>query len=335
MAVIGTNYATLVDLHKGSAEGAIIELLKRLNPILDDAIAVECNDGAQHQTLTRTGLPSVAWGKLYQGIPQSKATLQSVTDTTGFVEAASTMDVRLLKLASDPARARLIDAQPFIEAMSNEAATGIFYHDQKTSPEKFTGLAARYNTVVQTGIGRQCVDAGGIGSDNTSIWFVNWGETTTRLIYPKGTKAGASMEDKGEQRTTDASGNPYYVKEAIWRWHLGLSLGDWRYNARICNIDVSDMQANTVDLWSFMRTAYYRLQSRRPGNGGVGKLAIYMNRDVMEILDKQSTDRAMISTNPNYTHMTRQNVEGAEVLFYRGIPIRETDALLNTEARVV
>jgi len=28
-------------------------------------------------------------------------------------------------------------------------------------------------------------------------------------------------------------------------------------------------------------------------------------------------------------------IEGKEVLTYRGIPIRETDALVNTEARVV
>jgi len=37
----------------------------------------------------------------------------------------------------------------------------------------------------------------------------------------------------------------------------------------------------------------------------------------------------------NFTRLKPMEIEGKEVLTYRGIPIRETDALLNTEARVV
>jgi hypothetical protein len=34
-------------------------------------------------------------------------------------------------------------------------------------------------------------------------------------------------------------------------------------------------------------------------------------------------------------HLTKKELEGQEVLTYRNIPIRETDALLNTEERVI
>lgn len=335
MATIGNTYPSLIDMYKGDTPGQVIEVLNKYNPILDDAIAMECNMGTVHRHAIRTGLPTVAWGEIYKGVPQSKATLQQVDDTTGFLEAASPVDTRLLKLASDPARERLNASSPYLEAMSQEMATGVFYHNTDTTPEKFKGMAARYSVRGGSGAGNQVIHGGGSGSDNTSIWFIGWGDDGTHLLYPKGTKAGVSMEDKGEQRVLDTDGNPFYVKEVMYNWHIGLAVKDWRLNARIANIDVSDMLAGSVDLWALMRKAYYRLQqrARRRGSSGI-RTAIYMNRDVLEILDAQSTDRALLAANPNYTGLKPANVEGQEVLTYRGIPIRETDALLNTEALV-
>lgn len=333
MATIGNTFPSLIDAYKGSTEGTVAEVLNQQNPILDDAIATQCNMDAVHRHMIRTGLPGVAWGRLYQGVPQSKATMQQVDDTTGFLETSSQIDTRLLKLAPDPAKARLVDSAPYLEAMNQEMATGIFYHDTATTPEKFKGLAARYGAIGGPGAGNQVISGGGSGSDNTSIWFVTWGDHATSLLYPKGTKAGIEVEDKGEQRVTDALGNPYYAKETMFRWHIGLFVKDWRYNVRIANIDVSNMLAGSVDLWALLRKGYYRLQSRRR-NAITSRIAIYMNRDVLEILDAQSSDRALLAANPNYTGLGHMQVEGKEVQTYRGIPIRETDALLNTEATV-
>lgn len=340
MATIGQTYPTLIDAHKASAEGTVIELLNKQNPILDDAIATQCNMDAVHRHMIRTGLPSVAWGRLYQGVPQSKSTMQQVDDTTGFLEAASTVDTRLLALAPDPAKQRLVDSAPYLEAMNQEMATGIFYHDTATTPEKFKGLSARYSLYntnrpdpSKPNIANHVIHGGGAGANNTSIWFVTWGDHATSLLYPKGTKAGVSIEDKGEQRILDANGNPYYAKETMFRWHIGAFVKDFRYNARIANIDVPSMIAGSVDLWALMRKAAYRLQSRRR-DAVSSRIAIYMNRDVLEILDAQSSDRALLAANPNYTGLGQTQVEGKEVRTYRGIPIRETDAILNTEALV-
>lgn len=338
MATIGASYPSLIDAHKASAEGTVVEILKNQNPILDDAMAQMCNMDTVHRHMIRTGLPSVSWGRLYKGVPQSKSTMQQVDDTTGFLTTRSEIDTRLLKLAPDPAKARLVESAPFLEAMNQEMATGIFYHDTATAPEKFKGLGARYDAYYDGALSArpnsaagQVVHGGGTGSDNTSIWFVTWGDHATSLLYPKGTKAGVTIEDKGEQRVLDSSGNPYYAKETMFEWHMGLFVKDWRYNARIANIDVSDMLAGSVDLWALMRQAYYRLESRRR-DAMSSRIAIYMNRDVLEVLDAQSSDRALTTARDNTTHLNHANVEGKEVLTYRGIPIRETDAILNTEA---
>lgn len=340
MAIIGQTYPQLIDANKASAPGMVIDVLAQDNPILDDAIARQCNMGAVERTSIMTGYPSATWGRLYKGVAQSKSTMQQVDDTTGFLEARSEIDTRLLKLAKDPARQRLIDSKPYFEMMNQEMASGIFYHDIATTPEKFKGLAARYNayytgtkSAAPKNAAAQVVDGGGRGSDNTSIWFVTWGDHATSLLYPEGTTAGVTMMDKGEEPVKDADGNTYYAKVATYEWHIGLTVKDWRYNARVANIDVSDMLAGTVDVWDLMRQAYYRLKSRRR-DGMSSRIAIYMNTDVLEVLDKQSTDRALTSARNNTVSLGHSEVEGKEVRTYRGIPIRETDALLNTEAAV-
>ena len=334
MAILGNTYLDLIDVYRRSdpdnKAAMIIEMLSQMNPILQDAIAMECNKGTTHLHTVRTGLPDVSWGKLYKGIPQSKSSTAQVEDTTGFVEGLSSVDKRLLDLASDKANAmRMSEASGFLEAMNQECASKMFYGNTASDPEEFMGLAPRYSDLTGAKNSNQIIDAGGTGSDNTSIWFISWGDNQTHLLYPKGTQAGIKREDKGEQRLTDDDGNPYFAVEEMFTWHVGLAVKDWRYNARICNIDVSDMQAGNVALYDFMRKAYYQLQSRRvPG----GKQCIYANRDVMEALDKLATNGG---SSDSFVRLSHKEIQGEEILHYRGIPIKETDALLNTEARVV
>lgn len=340
MATLAQSFLSLSDLYKRSDDGrqigTIIEILNKASEVTKDMAVMECNLGTIHRHTIRTGLPSVAWGSLYKGIPQSKSTTQQVDDTTGFVESLSTVDQRLLELAPDRGALRLSEAKPHMEAMTQEIATGLFYHNTSTTPEKIKGLAARYGTLGGGGAGNQIVDAGGTGSDNTSIWFVTWGENDTHALYPKGTKAGLQREDKGSQRVLDASGNPYYVEEELFRWHMGVAVKDWRNNARIANVDVSDMAAGSVALYTFMRKAFYKLQRRRMAKvmdqQSPGRTVIYCNRDVLESLDALASNAG---SSDNFTRLRPMEIQGEEVLTYRGIPIRETDALLNTEARVV
>lgn len=331
MATLGATFVDLIDIYKqqdGNGQYIpVIEMLKEMNPILDDAIAVECNKGTSHLHTVRTGLPAVTWGKLYQGIPQSKSRTAQVEDTTGFVEGLSTIDQRLLDLSTNEGAVRLSEAMSYLEAMNQEVASKMFYGNTASDPEEFMGLSPRFNDLSASN-GNQIIDAGGTGSDNTSIWFVTWGDNQTCLLYPKGTKAGVSREDMGKQRLTDGSGNAYYGKEEKFTWHVGLAVKDWRYVSRIANIDVSNMQAGSVALYDFMRKAYYQLQNRRVAGG---KLAIYCNRDVLEALDALATNQG---ASDNFVRLKPMEIEGKEVMTYRGIPIRETDAIVNTEAQV-
>jgi hypothetical protein len=347
MATLGSRFIDLVDVYRQSPEGEnaamVIELLAQTNPILNDLVVMECNSGSKHLHSIRTRLPEVSWGALYEGIAQSKSAYQSVEDTTGFLEGLSQVDTRVLELAGDKRnQVKLNEDMGFIESLNQEMASGLFYHDTANSPRKFKGLSARYaahGDKTDTTSARQVVNGGGSGSDNTSVWFVTWGERFTCGIYPEGTQAGIQRSPKGEQRVLDADGNPYFVEEDLYRWHMGLAVKDWRYNSRICNIDVSNLQAGNVDIWGLMRQAYYRLHSRKVTRAGANfaegapamRQVIYMNSDVLEALDAESTEKG---GNDSLVRLQRREIEGEEVLTYRNIPIMETDAILSTEEAV-
>lgn len=331
MAILGNTYVDLIDIYKQQdpkgEQLPIIEQLMELTPFTQDAVAVECNKQTTHLHGVRTGLPPVTWGKMYKGIPQGKSTVTQVEDTTGFVEGLSTIDKRLLQISKNQNAVRLSEAKSYLESMAQECEEKIFYANSSSNPDQFMGLAPRFNDLSATN-GNQIIDAGGTGSDNTSVWFVAHGDNQCQLLYPQGTKAGVVREDKGEQKVYDEDNNPYWAMEELFTWHIGLAVKDWRYVSRVANIDVSDLEAGSVDLYRFMRKAYYRLHSRRvPG----GKLAIYCNRDILEALDGLATNSG---ASDNFARLTPKEVEGEQIMTYRGIPIRETDSLMNTEARV-
>lgn len=339
MAVLGSTYWNLIDtLKMGNSSdgiGDVVEALTQLTPFMKDANVITCNNGTKHRSSIRTGLPTVSWGALYQGIAQSKGAYTQVEDTTGFVEGLSSVDERLLALKPEQAgKLRMMEGQGFMEAMAQTIDSAIWYSNVVINGKQFHGLSPRYNSLTNVNV----VAGGGSGSDNTSIWFVTHGDMQTSVITPENIPAGVQREDMGRQRILDASSNPYYVKEEKFTQHIGIAVKDWRFNARIANIDVSDVIAGTVSLNVLMRKAYYRMQGRRnyqmerEGQVSPGRTAIYMNKTMLEALDAESTNRP--GGTDNFIRLKPMEIQGEEVQSWRGMPIRETDAILNTETLV-
>jgi hypothetical protein len=349
MATIGASTISLIDMMRGGGyDGAadVAEVLNRLSPVYRNAMSVECNNGTRHKHKIRTSLPTSTWGRLYQGIPQSKSGFAMVEDTTGFIEARSSVDTRELEIAKNPALIRAQEADGQIEAMTQALETAIFYGDVVTTPEQFKGLAARYNTLAggssPSAASAQVIDGGGSSSNNCSIWIVTWSDAATTLLYPNGTTGGITRTDMGVQRVLDGNGNSYYVKEELFRAHCGLALKDWRYNARICNINATNRDGGTVDLYALLRKAFYTLQgvyatALRTQDGKAnanasaeGRTVIYMNRATLAALDALGNNGSTYAA----LRLTQMELEGRMVAAYRGIPIEITDALLDTEAKV-
>jgi hypothetical protein len=199
MAIIGATVPTLVDVTKRlDPDGSladIAELLTQSNEVLQDMAWKEGNLPTGERTTVRTGLPSVAFRRLNEGVSRSKSNTAQVDEGAAMLEGHSQVDRELAILSGNIARFRLDESSTFFEAMNQMMALTLFYGNAQTSSSSsFTGLAPRYNSL--SGVtGHNIIDAGGTGTDNRSIWLVIWGENTIRGIFPKGTKGGLQHMD--------------------------------------------------------------------------------------------------------------------------------------------
>lgn len=331
MATLGTLSLTLADIAKrlgpNDQVGKIIEILNTTNEILDDMGWVEGNMPTGHLTQIRSGLPDATWRLLNYGIQPSKSRSVQVTDTCGMLEALSVLDSSLAKLSGNVAELRLSEDRPFLEAMNQAMASTLFYGNTSTDPEKFMGLAPRFNLSTAEN-GQNIIKSDGTQSENTSIWLVCWGDNTCHGIYPKGSVAGVSAKDHGEELVPDSNTPPGYYQafRTHYKWDCGLTLKDWRYVVRIANIKVADLtKAATAgsDLIDLMTQAIELLP-----NQSMGVPVFYCNRTVRSVLRRQIANKVASST------LTMDTVSGKRVIGFDGIPVRRCDALLNTEATV-
>lgn len=329
MAALTANNPTLLDVaRRTDPDGniaTIVELLNQTNDALTDMTWVEGNLETGNKTTVRTGLPTPTWRKLYGGVQPTKSTTAQVQDSCGMLEAYAEIDKALADLNGNTAAFRLSEDSAHIEGMSQTMASTLFYGNEGTTPEAFTGLAPRFNSLSAQNADN-IVNAGGAGSDNTSIWLCVWGPQTGFGIYPKGSKAGLQMTDKGQVtiENVDGAGGRMEGYRTHYRWDAGLTIRDWRYFVRIANIDVSDLNtiANTKNLINWMINASERIPSF-----GKGRACWYVNRNIREKLRLGILEK--VSSNLSW-----ETVEGKRVMTFDDIPVRRVDALLNTEAVV-
>jgi hypothetical protein len=267
-------------------------------------------------------------------------------DSIGELYDYSIVDKTLAELNGNVAKFRYSEDMGHIEGLSQQVASALFYSNEATNPNQFTGLAPRYNTVSTTNAksANNVLDAGGTGSSNLSIWLVGWGDHTTFGIFPKGSQAGLVYEDKGDVVPAyDGNGNRFEAYTSLFRFRLGLCVKDWRYNVRIANVDTttSGLQGTSPpDLFSIMSRAVVRLPTASRRLSGITESdapddpvpgispAWYVNRTGREFMDIQAIrDRNVLLSSKDYA--------GDPVVMFRDVPIRVVDALTNTEARVV
>lgn len=330
MSVLSALNPTLLDVTKrldpnGNID-TIAEILAEQNEVLQDMTWVEGNLPTGHRSTIRTGLPTVAWRKLNYGVAQSKARTAQITDNCGMLEAYATVDKQLAMLNGNSKEFRLSEDLAFIESMNQKMADTIFYGNEGTEPEAFTGLSPRFNDQSAESGGNILTSAATPDStDNTSIWLVVWGPNTVHGIYPKGSKAGLTVTDLGEDTITDAAGGMYQGLRTHYKWDAGLVVRDWRYIVRI-NYDLEDVIASAAtgpDLMTLMRKAMRRVPSL-----SAGRPVFYMNRDSLDALDLQANAKSTLALN------TVEDAMGKLVTKFNGIPLRRVDSILSTESGI-
>jgi len=333
MSVLATTNPTLADVAKrldpNGSVAKIVEILNTTEEILMVLPWIEGNLPTGHRTTARSGIPEPTWRKLYGGVQPGRSTTTQITDNCGMLEAYAEVDKALADLNGNTAEFRLSEDRAFVEGMAQKASRTLVYGNEGTTPEAFTGFAPRFSNRNPSiaASGDNVLDGGGAGSTNTSIWLAVFGENSVHGIYPKGSKAGLSMTDKGAVtiENVDGNGGRMEAYRSHYKWDAGLSVRDWRYVVRIANVDVTALKkdaASGADLIDLMTQALELVPSLT-----AGRPAFLCNRTIRSYLRRQIR-------NSKNVNLTMDQVAGKKVVHFDEVPVLRTDSILNTEATV-
>jgi hypothetical protein len=152
------------------------------------------------------------------------------------------------------------------------------------------------------------------------------------------------MEDKGDTVPGfDNLGNRYEAYTSWFRATMGIVPEDWRYGARIANIDVTGAGLagpNALDLFATMAKMMMLFPTLGKRQSGITQTdapeekspgirpVLYANRTGLHWMQVQAMrNKNVLAQIPDYA--------GIVVDSYRGIPIKCSDQLLITESRVI
>jgi hypothetical protein len=342
-------WPTIVDLTSRIApdgkQAYIAEMLSQSIETLEDIPMKESNEIGGHEFVFRTSIPAGAWRQYNQGVPYSKSTTAKARVGLGSLEDYSQVDRMLAEDSGDIDEFRENEDVAFLEGMGQTMEQTLWYGNTAVTPAEFMGMAPFYNTVSTANAqnAQNVIDCGGTGSSNLSLWLVCWGERTIFGLYPRGSKAGITMEDKSDTVPGfDSVGNRFEAYTSWFRHQMGVCPQDWRYGVRAANVDVTNAGLagpNALDFFATMAEMMLFPPHLGKGTSGITKTdapndpapgirpVFYTNRTGRHWMDVQAMrDRNVLLRIDDYA--------GRVVDGYRGIPIKISDQLLTTESRV-
>lgn len=296
----------------------IAEVLQQKNAILDDIPWKEANETFSNRTVRRSNEPAGSFRKLNLGVAAEKSETTPIVDVIGLLESYSKVDKRLVEAAPSPTQFRSDEDMSFVAGMGKTIANKLFYGNADTTPEEFTGLAARLDATSDTMV----IDAGGSGSDTTSLYIVTWDMDYCHGIYGRGMQGGLSQQDRGLQVWEDSNSliNTWYVTH--FRWEAGLVVRNPRGMGRVANIEASKTAAsngfNEDDLIDLMVEMDIMPSTR-----------IYCSRNMHAQMWKRLKDKN------NVYFMRNDGLDaGGMPLMFNNVPIRLVEQISNTETAI-
>lgn len=341
MSTLGTSRPTILDVARATDPNGniarVAKVLQQYNEHLDDIPWYEGNLATGNLTTIQTSKASPSLRALNAGVTPSKSTTGQINDACSILEGRNRIDVDVANLNGNAAAYRALQDEMMIAGFGDSLSEHLIYGSSADNPLEFNGFATRYFSLGTTyTTSSQLIDAGGTGSDNTSIWLVNWGPGKVHGIYPKGSQGGLKVEDMGIkdviQNTT--TGETMRVYETWMQWKCGLAVQDYRSVIRICNVDVSnlltasDSSDTSANIMKFMAMA---LDLLPPDQGGTP--VFYMNNTVRSMLRVKQIDKGNAFLTVGDIANSNQIMRRNQLSFY-GIPCRRVDAILKTESTI-
>lgn len=327
MAALVTTHPSYLDWAKrldpdGNID-TIVEILHEEMPLMEDMVVKEANSTLSHRTTVRSGLPVGVWRRLNYGVAVEKSTTVQITDTIGSLETYAEVDKALADLNGNSAAWRMSEEKAFIEGMGQTMADTVIYGNTDTDPEKFMGMAERYNDLAADNARMIVQSTSGVtGTNNSSVWGIVWGNDI-HGIFPKKSMAGLQFEDLGQKTLEDAVGGYYEGYRSHYTWKAGMSVRDWRQATRV-QVDVADLVPGGDNMIDLMIEGYNQLT--KP-NGG--RLVWYATRAVKTALDKEAVNKS------NMALAQQQQDNGGPMTTFWGAPVKLLETLLDSTETAV
>ncbi|KKN59767.1 hypothetical protein LCGC14_0538570 [marine sediment metagenome] len=309
----------------------VAEVLNETKDILADAFVMQANDYTSHVVSRRTALPGSEWVKVGNGWDATSGSLNQVRETIGMVKSRYLCPEDVMRIQPNKDKFRSQQERAHIEGMGQEVANTLMGNWSagnltQDPSEEFAGFSLRYPNLGTADSNYVINNGNGSGSDNTSIWFVQWGPGRVFLTYPRhSTQAGLKKDDKGLVYTLgdNASGTAAQRNKQLWAfitefsWDVGLVIEDTRSVKRLCNIDSVSTETNTLD--------YDKIIQIRNNFRGNDTIFMYVNETVFTQLDILAVDKTNV-------HYVPDGPFGKSQLFFRDMPVRRCDAITDVEA---
>jgi hypothetical protein len=294
----------------------IIELMGLTNEMLLDVPAHEANNGVVNVTLQRSVRPMGEHRIYNQGVGNAATQTKIVHDRIAMLAEYSTADAMMLEHSGNIPAARMSEAAAIIKGMGLTQAETIVYGDG-AKPEEFDGLFKRRGSLADKNV----IDAGGAGSNLTSIYICALGPDLFHLIYPKGAAgAGVNREDLGRTHVPDPNDakKTLPVYRDYFTAQYGISIRAPEAVKRICNIPASISGDDLIDI--LMDTRHRMPQ-------GAATYVMYSNIEMLIKLDKAARDKANVV-------YTAADPWGRPITHVRDMRCRRMDVILSAEDQV-
>lgn len=315
----------------------VAEVLNETNDVIADAIVQRANDMTTHQVTRRTRLPAVNWVKAGNGWNATVGLTNQAIEQMGMLKARYLCPEDVMRIQPNPAKYRANQERAYIESMGQELANTLMGNVTSGAldpvvvpPEEFAGFQYRLNTISSDPTKYVVNNGNDSGSDNTSIYFVQWAMNKVYLIHPRNTDGGGlKKKDEGRVYTSgdnavasNSAANPNptnslwaYITE--FSWDVGLCVEDQRSVKRLCNIDSVSTATKTLN-----EDFIIQIRNNFKGNDTV---YMYCNETVFTQLQILAKDKTNV-------HWTENNPFGKPQLYFLDMPVRRCDAITNAEA---
>ena len=338
MAVNGNGYINFVDQSTNKIKGQFVkpaELLHQRNDWMRYARFQEANSDTFEEFVVRTGLPDAYFVTVGKGIPISKSTSAKIQEGWALIEQSCEIPRHLVR-GSELEETLMREREAGFESVAQKAAQAVVYANGSINDDQFNGWAVRCSSLSAANAKNIFSCGGATANVQTSIYAVKYMERGAYFITPPGMVAGLSSEDMGLQRATDSTGVLDLYRQVV-NMGLGFALQDWRCLGRICNIEVSHLNAlsNNQAPTSFLNIIHGMMHMiSRMTRLGDGPIVFHAPQVCFSALVRLATEKSINGLGFIEQAGSQFGKPGSTELSFHGNPIVLMDQILETEAVV-